>query len=406
MGDRHHCEPDCRFCADDLAFLQLRERPFYEEGPNQLTTVDLFSGCGGMSLGLAEAARRVGIGLRGALAVDFDPKATEVYAQNFPGTTMRTNGVDVLFDGRLGGPKTESESVLLDAIDAASGIDILIGGPPCQGHSDLNNKSRRQDPRNELYVRMARAAELLLPSMILIENVPSVRHAKQGVVATVTDHLESIGYSVAGAVLDVSRLGVPQTRKRHVLLAVAANVGLTANKILDDLMVARHGTRSVKWAIHDLLDPVDPTDFDKASRCSETNRQRMAWFFEEPETRFDLPDALRPPCHRDKKHSYNSVYGRLRWDAPAQTITTGFTSMGQGRYVHPARPRTLTPHEAARIQGFPDFFDFGVSGRAQRTTWSKLIGNAVPPKLAMAVCLPVLTVLAQQRRENIAASVQ
>jgi DNA (cytosine-5)-methyltransferase 1 len=84
------------------------------------------------------------------------------------------------------------------------------------------------------------------------------------------------------------------------------------------------------------------------------------------------------------------MYGRLYWDIPAQTITTGFTSMGQGRYVHPSHPRTITPHEAARLQGFPDFFDFTVEGKAQRTAWSKLIGNAVPPQLSTAVLQPII----------------
>lgn len=113
----------------------------------------------------------------------------------------------------------------------------------------------------------------------------------------------------------------------------------------------------------------------------------MDWFFKDPSSRYDLPDYLRPDCHRLKQHSYKSVYGRLRWDQPAQTITTGFTSMGQGRYVHPARARTITPHEAARLQGFPDYFRFG---EGPRSVWCKLIGNAVPPALGEAVAGAVI----------------
>jgi DNA (cytosine-5)-methyltransferase 1 len=78
------------------------------------------------------------------------------------------------------------------------------------------------------------------------------------------------------------------------------------------------------------------------------------------------------------------MYGQLKWDEPAQTITTGFGSMGQGRYVHPSRPRTLTPHEAARLQFFPDWFDFTAGGtQMRRGVWATMIGNAVPPKLTM-----------------------
>lgn len=106
----------------------------------------------------------------------------------------------------------------------------------------------------------------------------------------------------------------------------------------------------------------------------------MEWLFDKDE--YDLPNDLRPPCHRDNPdHTYYSVYGRLHWDQPAPTITTGFNSMGQGRYVHPSKRRVITPHEAARVQTFPDFFDFGATNK--RTAWARLIGNAVPPLLTM-----------------------
>ncbi len=93
----------------------------------------------------------------------------------------------------------------------------------------------------------------------------------------------------------------------------------------------------------------------------------------------DLPNRLRPPCHQGD-HSYVSMYGRLKWKEPAQTITSGFGSLGQGRFMHPSLCRTLTPHEAARIQGFPDYFTFDAA--VTRTELSVIIGNAVPPALA------------------------
>ncbi len=99
----------------------------------------------------------------------------------------------------------------------------------------------------------------------------------------------------------------------------------------------------------------------------------------------DLPDRLHPACHRLKEHSYHSVYGRLFWDKPAQTITSGFGCMGQGRYVHPKEPRTITPHEAARLQFIPDFFQFGSD--VPRTVLAEMIANAVPLKLTY--CLPL-----------------
>src|SRR5690606_5320498 len=94
--------------------------------------------------------------------------------------------------------------------------------------------------------------------------------------------------------------------------------------------------------------------FFTASTTKKINKKRIDYLFEN--NLWDLPDSQRPDCHKEKSHSYKSCYGRLRWDKPAQTLTSGFGSMGQGRYVHPLQRRVITPHEAARIQGFPDFF--------------------------------------------------
>src|SRR4029453_9475753 len=99
-------------------------------------------------------------------------------------------------------------------------VDILLGGPPCQGHSDLNNHTRRRDPKNALYSRMARAAEVLHPKAVIIENVTPVRWDQGGVVEQASQSLTSAGYKVGGRVLDLRRLGVPQRRKRFVLVAV------------------------------------------------------------------------------------------------------------------------------------------------------------------------------------------
>ena len=102
----------------------------------------------------------------------------------------------------------------------------------------------------------------------------------------------------------------------------------------------------------------------------------MQWLLEHDA--YDLPNALRPECHRND-HSYKSMYGRLKWNEPAQTITSGFSCIGQGRYMHPDQPRALTAHEAARIQSFPDYFDF--SAAIRRSDVATMIGNAVPPLL-------------------------
>jgi DNA (cytosine-5)-methyltransferase 1 len=345
-----------------------------------------------MSLGVAEAARRRGRGLATLLAVDSDGEATAAYSANFPGARVLTTEVERLFNGGLGCDPTEREEELIREVSRrakatrSGGVDFLVGGPPCQGHSDLNNRSRRHDPRNELYLKMVRAAELFRPRVVLIENVPTVRHASEAVVQTAEAHLGAVlGYAVHHRVIDSTVLGLPQRRRRHVLLAIAD--GADPERVLSALTTPSCPPRTVRWAISDLLRREGSTAFDTASLASERNQVRMNWFFKDSKSRYDLPNHLRPDCHRLKEHSYKSVYGRLHWDEPAQTITTGFTSMGQGRYVHPSKARTITPHEAARLQGFPDYFQFG---DAKRTVWSKLIGNAVPPLLCEAVAGAVM----------------
>lgn len=145
--------------------------------------------------------------------------------------------------------------------------------------------------------------------------------------------------------------------------------------------------RSVRWAIADLehTDGSSPTDCP--SQPKPVTQQRIDYLFDN--SLFDLPDAQRPDCHRLKEHTYNAVYGRLRWDTLAPTITRGFDTMGRGRFVHPSQRRTLTPHEAARLQMIPDFFDLSPAFGGRREL-VELIGNAVPPKLSYAVALELL----------------
>ena len=144
----------------------------------------------------------------------------------------------------------------------------------------------------------------------------------------------------------------------------------------------------MRWAIEDLVDQTTETGPDAASRPAPVNLERMQWLIDQDE--YDLPNPMRPKCHHGS-HSYTSMYGRLRWDAPAQTITTGFGCMGQGRFVHPAQPRTLTPHEAARLQTLPDFFDLDT--RKGRGAWATVIGNAVPPLFIVHLLAPLLGAL-------------
>lgn len=335
--------------------------------------VDLFAGCGGLSLGLQQAAERAGIDLDIALAIDFEAEATSVYKTNFPDANVVTDSVESYFDGKLGAPLSDIEAQTKAKVGA---ISALVGGPPCQGHSNLNNSTRRHDPKNELYLRMARAAEVLRPDIVLIENVPSVRLDTANVVQVTFDHLELLGYTVHTRTVGLHALGVAQTRQRHVLLA-ALDREIDVEAVLDEI-----GTRTadplcnLRWAIGDLERIDDRAGYDVAPVASAINIERMQYLLDKDE--YDLPNDRRPVCHQGN-HSYKSMYGRLNWDLPAQTITSGFGSIGQGRYMHPAQRRALTAHEAARIQGFPDYFRFEPVTR--RSVLATMIGNAVPPAL-------------------------
>jgi DNA (cytosine-5)-methyltransferase 1 len=184
---------------------------------------------------------------------------------------------------------------------------------------------------------------------------------------------------------------VPQRRKRFVVLALASTVR-PMYEPLDEALHEwiGHPSRTVRWAIADLASRVEQTPYDSPSRLSPRNRVRANWLV--ANDLYDLPNGLRPACHQGP-HRYISMYGRLAWDLPAQTITSGFGSMGQGRHVHPLAPRVLTPHEAARIQTFPDHFRF--SPRVSRTRLAEMIGNAAPPIFNASVGRELLQLLAQ-----------
>lgn len=364
--------------AFDLAWLRSDERLIVAAIEAPVTVVDLFAGCGGLTLGIEEAARAVGRACSVGLAVDAEPSALEAYERNFAPRALTDTPVELLFDGEVGDALTAAEVRTLEQVPETT---ILIGGPPCQGHSDLNNHTRRRDPKNALYFKMARAAEVLAPEHVVIENVPGVVHSRDRVVPRTIEALQALGYHVDHRVVDCAMIGVAQRRKRFLIVA--------SRRLRPDLQSATVALaappRGVGWAVEDLMDVVSDSTFDTSAKHSAVNQDRIRYLFEHDLD--NLPDSERPDCHRLKKHSYKSVYGRMDWDTPAPTITSGFGSTGQGRFVHPKRQRTLTPHEAARAQFFPDFFQFGASGRVALQT---MIGNAVPPKLGYLAGLELL----------------
>jgi len=366
----------------DKAWLRQKTKPVQTGARGVIRAVDLFCGCGGLTLGAEEACRALGFTFQSVYASDIDENALNVYKRNFPTGVTSSKPVETILDSELGKPLSDAEIRFKESVGK---VHLLLGGPPCQGHSDLNNHTRRNDPKNLLYLRMVRCAEVIKPDAIIIENVPGVAHDVHNVLNIAVSHLKSLGYNIDYDTVQMERIGVPQKRKRLFLIASKGE------KILIDRVVAAHmcEPRSLRWAIEDMLDMYDEESiYNSSAKHSITNRRRIDYLFDHD--LHELPNSERPDCHRLKAHSYTAVYGRMYWDVPAPTITGGFGSTGQGRFVHPSERRTLTPHEAARVQFFPDYFNFdGILRRELQ----QLIGNAVPSKASYILTLELLRYL-------------
>jgi DNA (cytosine-5)-methyltransferase 1 len=367
----------------DQSWLSSDRRPRYgQQSARCVRLADLFCGVGGISLGALEAGRAIGARVTPVFAADNAPAVRDAYEKNFAPGHFEARRLEEYLNGGLGAPPTEQESSLLDRVGE---VDLLVGGPPCQGHSNLNNHTRRDDVKNELYARVARFAELFEPDHIVIENVNGVMHDRRRVVQATRQHLTTLGYHSDIGVLHGERIGVPQTR--HRVFLVASKNRVPSIKDWEELHHIGPRSRSFDWACANLSASGDGP-LDRTTVLEPETRRRIELLHDQGW--YDLPNEERPPCHRDKHHTYVSVYGRIHEDQPAPTITTGFTVMGQGRFVHPHFRRTLTPREGARLQFFPNWFSFGDTDSLTRKELVTLIGNAVPPKMAYVLMLELL----------------
>lgn len=374
-------------------FHQIRGAITEIERTKSVQTIDFFCGSGGLSLGAARAIEAIGMSHSPLAALDVDNEALAVYARNFkPHAVLATNAasvVDYHVYGRGEESKLAYEPELVDGrLESLIGkVDLLLAGPPCQGHSNLNNHTRRSDPRNMLYVSVAATAIALRSKAVVIENVPDVLADRSNVVGAATCILKAAGYCVSSGMLSAAELGAAQTRKRHFLVATK---GTTDHVPLGEAAeLLRQPPMTLREIIGDLESAPRRSFMDDSAVLSAENLARIDFLFDHK--LYDLPDKQRPECHQDG-HTYPSVYGRLSWDKPSQTITTGFTSPGRGRYIHPSQRRVLTAREAARIQGFPDTYDFTIDGTPpSRKALTKWIGDAVPCWLGYAAVLSALS---------------
>lgn len=366
--------------------------------PEATRVVDLFAGAGGLMVGVSQLLAEAGRQPVCELAVDIDVDALAVHRCNHRTRLVETESVTSLVDYRILGFDDAAKfvyppSLLDESVAAAStGVDLVVAGPPCQGHSNLNNRSRRSDRRNLLYLAVPAFAAACEARAVLIENVTSVIHDDARVVRTTCALLRSCGYSVTEGVLAADEMGWPQTRRRHFLVARRQDSStglepLPLSEVSD--VLATDSARSVMWAIGGGQGLSRDPAMHAVPEFSDVTRERIDWLFDNDA--HDLSLAERPECHQDGT-SYGSVYGRMHVDRPAPTITTGFMTPGRGRFVHPTERRTLTPAEAARLQGFPDDYLFWPEPKrpATRAQLAKWIGDSVAAPLGYAAALSAL----------------
>ncbi len=334
---------------------------------DKLSAVDLFAGAGGMSLGLQRA------GFRLLLAADFWATACSTYQRNFP------NHECIHADlGKLD-PAGLAEYGLVPGA-----LDLVAGGPPCQGFS-IQRIGADSDPRNSLVFRFCDYIEWLRPRMFVMENVPGLLGKRGRDVASRFEvRMKEAGYGVSSSIMDAAGYGVPQRRRRVVFVGWRVDAKVPAFR-LPKPCFSDHEYKTVREAIGDLPSPAldyspHPSDpLHRRMRISKLNERRIRLI--PPGGGFeDLPIELRVRCHKAgaERIGHRNVYGRLHPDKPAATITARFDSFTRGKFAHPYEHRNISLREGARLQTFPDSFEF--IGNQEEI--AAQIGNAVPPLFA------------------------
>lgn len=357
-----------------------------------LTLIDLFAGCGGMTAGFTLSGA-----FRPIQAVEWNLHAAATYAANFGESHM------------IWGDIAEVPS------DAIPESDVIVGGPPCQGFSNLGSKDVN-DPRNKLWKQYLRFVSTARPKAFVIENVARfIASAEFELLRNEQDGGALADYHLEFGVLNAADFGVPQRRQRAIVIGSRVGpIGLPAPTHSTSGDEGRAPWNTVRSAIADLPAHPESTglpnsttqffgetvpgvfkglDLHLGRRPTERSRQRYDCI-PPGGGRFDLPDELMPDCWRNKPTGTTDVMGRMRWDAPSLTVRTEFFKPEKGQYLHPQWDekdpelrvnRVVTHLEAARLQDFPE--DFLWCG--SKIEIAKQIGNAVPVGLAKALASTV-----------------
>lgn len=351
-----------------------------------MTAADIFAGGGGLTVGLKRAGFQV------VAAVENEPNAFSTYKSNHPEVQAFKQDV-----------RTVKGSSLLKW-SPVSKIDLLAGCPPCQGFSSLTSKQKKVDPRNELIREMTRLIAEVKPRAVMMENVPGLVTKGKHLFDELLDTLHGMGYIVSWDILQVADFGIPQNRRRFVLLA--------GKEFCIELPIPTHSWhgrggllpwKSLKDVIGGLSEPVTlreakkkggPSHFDwhVVRDVTEANLLRLK-NTAAGKGRRELPTDLRPDCHKDTDDGFSNVYGRMTWDQVPVTITGGCTTFSKGRFGHPEKDRTISVREAARIQTFPDDYHFDTPYMEYACN---IIGNALPCDFAEVVARCCLDSLQKQ----------
>ena len=340
---------------------------------DNIKVLDLFCGCGGMSWGLNKAGFEVVAG------IDVWDVALQTYGLNHP--KSKAINIDLT--------NSSPQEILKDNNINPSEIDVITGGPPCQGFSKNTPATWRflEDPRNQLYKEYLKFVDYIRPKVVIIENVAEIYNAFEGHVRTeIINQLSAMGYTVETKIIHMERYGIPQRRRRCFFLASRigrpwfpqeSNKIVTAWEAISDLPVVNQGE-----GFDGMEYTIPPQNsYQVKMRLSSADvfnhiANKMTAIQTERISSIGPGQGLKDiPPNLQVKGGYSGAYGRLDFTSPAPTITRWVFHVGSGRFAHPRENRGLTMREAARLQSFSD--DFHFSGT--RTEQAGQIGNAVPP---------------------------
>lgn len=300
-------------------------------------------------------------------AVEADENAAATYSRNF--------GADHCYVG------------LIETVERFPPADVVVGGPPCQGFSALNMRGVGLERRG-LWQEYLRALDEASPEAFVMENVPELLRSAE--YAAFAREAEKLGFHVEGRILNTADFGVPQTRRRAIVIGTRSGEPpwpkQTHYREGEIRPAGGRPWRTFRDAVKGLSLKPTEQNWHRCRNPKPLSLERYKTIAREGEGRFDLaarrPD-ITPDCWLRKKTGSTDVFGRLWWDRPAFTIRTEFYKPEKGRYLHPSEHRPITVREAARCMSFPDGFVF--PEEQSMTAVAKQIGNAVPPTLARAI---------------------